>query len=105
RSELNDALREGGRSDAGGVGTRTRRLLIVCEVALSLVLLMGAGVMLRTLAALRHVDPGFDPRNVLTMSISLPGTRYQTPAQTSAFFDDALQRIRALPGAQDAAAI
>ena len=105
RTDLNDALKEGGRTDAGTPGIRTRRLLIVCEVALSLVLLMGAGVMLRSLLALRHIDAGFDPRNVLTMSVSLPSSRYKTPARTSAFFDTALQRIRALPGVQAAGAI
>jgi predicted permease len=105
RADLNDALKEGGRSDAGRVGMRTRRLLIVCEVALSLVLLAGAGVMIRSLLALRHVDAGFDPRQVLTLELSLPKTRYATPAQTTAFFDGALQRIRALPGVQAAAAI
>jgi len=105
RADLNDALKDGGRSDAGTSGIRTRRLLIVCEVALSLVLLMGAGVMLRSLFALRHVDAGFDPRNVLTLRISLPETRYRTPAQISAFFGGALLRIRALPGVQAAGAI
>ena len=105
RTDLNDALKEGGRSDAGSVGLRTRRLLIVCEVALSLVLLTGAGVMIRSLLALQHVDAGFDPRNVLTMSIALPETRYKSPSQRSAFFDAALQRIRALPGVQDAAVV
>ena len=105
RTDLNDALKEGGRSDAGGVGLRTRRLLIVCEVALSVVLLMGAGVMIRSLLALRSVDAGFDPRNVLTMQVALPETRYKTPAQTTAFFDGALQRLRALPGVQEAASI
>jgi putative ABC transport system permease protein len=74
-------------------------------VALSLVLLMGAGVMLRTLSALRHVDAGFDPHNVLTMQINLPETRYNSPARVSAFFDDALRRIRALPAVESAAAV
>jgi predicted permease len=104
RSDLSAALKEGGRND-GAVGIRTRRGLIVCEVALSLVLLMGAAVMLRSLLALRNVDAGFDPHNVLTMSVSLPETRYSTPAQTSGFFDATLQRIRALPGVQAAGAI
>jgi putative ABC transport system permease protein len=63
RTDLNDALKEGGRSD-GATGIKTRRLLIVCEVALSLVLLMGAGVMLRILVALRSVDAGYDPHDV-----------------------------------------
>ena len=104
RTDFNDALKEGGRSD-GAVGIRTRRLLIVCEVTLSVVLLMGAGVMLRSLSALRHVEAGFDPRNVLTMQVALPQARYQTPALTTAFFDSALQRIRGLPGVEAAAAI
>jgi putative ABC transport system permease protein len=104
RLDLNDALKEGGRHD-GAVGLRTRRALIVCEVALSLVLLMGAGVMLRSLVALRSVDAGFDPRNVLTMHVALPETRYKTPAQISAFFDTALERLRALPGVEAAGAV
>jgi predicted permease len=102
RADLNDALKEGGRHD-GAVGIRTRRLLIVCEVALSVVLLMGAGVMLRSLFALRSVDAGFDPRNLLTMSVSLPRAKYTTPAQISTFFDTAVDRIRALPGVAAAA--
>ena len=97
RSDLNDAVKDGGRSD-GAIGVGTRRMLIVCEVALSLVLLMGAGVMVQSLLALRHVDTGFDPNNVLTMRVRLVEARYPTAAQRSAFFEAALQRIRALPG-------
>ena len=104
RSDLNDALNEGGRGE-GAIGVGTRRLLIVCEVALSLMLLMGAGVMIQSLLALRHVDTGFDPNNVLTMRVRLVVTRYPTPAQRSAFFEAALQRIRALPGVEAAGAI
>jgi putative ABC transport system permease protein len=104
RTSLNDALKEGGRND-GAVGIRTRRVLIVCEVALSLVLLMAAGVMLRSLAALRQVDAGFNPHGLLTMHVALPATRYKTPAQVSSFFDTALERIRALPGVQAAGAV
>ena len=104
RSDLNEALKEGGRND-GAVGIRTRRLLIVCEVALSVVLLMGAGVMVRSLLALRNVDTGFNPEGVLTLQVGLPETRYRTAAQISTFFDTALQRIRALPGVQAAGAI
>ncbi len=104
RADLNDALKEGGRNDSA-VGVRTRRLLIVSEVALSVVLLMGAGVMLRSLMALRNVDAGFNPQNVLTLRVSLPDTRYDTPAKFLAFFDSALERIRALPGVQMAGGI
>jgi predicted permease len=101
---LSGALKEGGRSD-GAIGVGTRRLLIVCEVALSLVLLMGAGVMIQSLLALRHGDTGFDPNNVLKMDVRLVDTRYPSPAQRSSFFDAALQRIRALPGVEAAGTI
>src|SRR5438093_7114590 len=104
RSDLHDALKEGGRGD-GAIGVGTRRVLIVCEVALSLVLLMGAGVMVQSLLALRHVDTGFDPNNVLTLDVRLVGRRYPTLAQRSAFFDAVLQRIRALPGVEAAGTI
>jgi len=105
RADLNDALKEGGRSDAGSVGVRTRRLLIVCEVALSVMLLMGAGLMIRTLSALRSVEAGYDPANVLTMTTRLPETRYKTPAQVSAYYQAALDKVRALPGVESAGAI
>jgi predicted permease len=104
RTDLNDGLREGGRND-GTLGVGTRRVLIVCEVALTLVLLMGAGVMIRSILALRHGSIGFDPNNVLTMDVTLVRTRYQTPARRSSFFDAALQRIRALPGVEAAGTI
>jgi putative ABC transport system permease protein len=104
RSDLNDALKEGGRSE-GAVGVRTRRVLIVCEVALSLMLLMGAGVMVQSLLALRYGDTGFDPESVLTMELTLVERRYATPAQRASFFDAALQRIRALPGVEAAGTI
>jgi putative ABC transport system permease protein len=101
RTDLNETLKEGGR-ESGTVGIKTRRMLIVCEVALSVTLLMAAGVMLRSLFALRSVDAGFDPRNVLTLRIVLPEARYKTPAELTAFHDSALQRLRALPGVQSA---
>jgi putative ABC transport system permease protein len=104
RSELTDALKEGERGDSA-LGIRTRRLLVVCEVALSVVLLMGAAVMLRSLVALRTVDAGFDSQGVLTMRVSLADTRYPKPAQRTAFFDTALERLRALPGVTAAGAI
>src|SRR5438876_2253993 len=104
RSDLNAALQEGRRSD-GAIGVGTRRLLIVCEVALSLLLLTGAGLMIESLLALRYDDTGFDPNNVLTMRVRLVGARYPSPAQRSSFFDAALQRIRALPGVEAAGTI
>jgi putative ABC transport system permease protein len=104
RSDLNAALKEGGRSN-GAIGVGTRRVLIVCEVALSVVLLMGAGVMIQSLLALRHSNTGFDPNNVLSMKVTLVKARYPTSAQRSSFFDTALQRIRALPGVDSAGSI
>ena len=104
RTDLNDALKEGGRGE-GAIGLRTRRVLIVCEVALSVVLLMSAGVMIRSLTALRSVDAGFSARNVLTLRVSVPPTRYAKPAEKSAFFRRALGRVRALPGIESAAAV
>ena len=94
---LTDALKEGGRGE-GAVGVRTRRLLVVGEVALSVVLLMGAAVTARSMLALRSVDVGFDPEGVLTMIVALPEARYAMPAQRSAFFDAAIAGMRALPG-------
>jgi putative ABC transport system permease protein len=104
RSDLNNALREGGRQD-GMVGLRTRHALVVCEVALSVVLLMGAAVMLRSLIALATVDAGFSAENVLTMRVSLPERRYPETARVRAYFDEAVRRLRALPGVQAAGAI
>jgi predicted permease len=104
RSDLNEALKEGGRSD-GAIGLGARRALIACEVALSLVLLMGAVVMIQSLLALRHGDTGFDPNQVLTMRVRLVDARYPSPAQRSSFFAAALQRIRALPGVEAAGTI
>lgn len=102
RTDLNDTLKEGGRSDPAGAGRLTRRILIVAEVALSLVLLMGAGVMLRSLHALRNVDAGFNPRGIVKMDINLPDARYTEPARRSAFYDTLVERVRAIPGVQNA---
>jgi putative ABC transport system permease protein len=101
---LTEALKEGGRGD-GAIGLRTRRLLVVGEVALSVVLLMGAAVMVRSLMAIRTIDAGFEPEGILTMNVSLPATRYRTDAQRSQFFAEALGRMRALPGVSAAGAV
>ena len=106
RADVNEALKQGqsrGSSDARGGGTR--RLLVVSEVALSLVLLIGAGLMIRSLWELRKVQPGFDPHNVLTMTVPLPRNRYSSPAGQVAFSQEVLTRIRALPGIDSAGVI
>jgi putative ABC transport system permease protein len=106
KTNLNDSLKQGlGRTDADSGGNRTRSVLVVSEVALSLVLLIGAGLMIRSLSRLRNVDPGLDSHNVLTMSFALSSTKYDKPVQQIAFYDQLLQRVRALPGVASAGAI
>ena len=106
KTNLNDSLKQGlGRTDADSSGHRTRSVLVISEVALSLVLLIGAGLMIRTFSRLRNVDPGLDPHNVLTMSFSLSSTKYDKPIQQIAFYDQVLQRVRSLPGVAAAGAI
>ncbi|HKG95978.1 MAG TPA: ABC transporter permease, partial [Gemmatimonadaceae bacterium] len=101
------ALREGGGrgSTAGGRRTRMRGVLVASEFALALVLLVGAGLMARSFAALRGIDPGFDARNVLTMEVSVAGSPQAAPVRRAAFYQDVLRSLRALPGVESAAAI
>jgi putative ABC transport system permease protein len=100
RLNLNDALKEGGKG-AGGQGTRSRRLrsaLVVAEVALALVLLVSAGLLVKSFARLRKIDAGFNTENVLTMVVRLPDGKYKEEQQMVAFFRQATERIGALPG-------
>ncbi len=106
RTDLNEAMKEGlGRTDTDAGGNQTRSALVVSEVALALVLLIGAGLMIRSLWRLQRVDPGLDPHNVLTLTARVPDTRFPGPRQQGAFFDQVLQRVRALPGVESAGAI
>ncbi|HZU23007.1 MAG TPA: ABC transporter permease [Terriglobales bacterium] len=105
KGDPNDALKQGGRSGVAGTGKNTRNMLVVAEVALSLVLLVAAGLMVRTLWNLRSVDPGFDPSHVLTMSLGVTQSDYKTPAEEVAFVNEVLRRVRALPGVQSAGTI
>jgi putative ABC transport system permease protein len=103
---LNEALKSGlGRTDADTAGNRTRQVLVVCEVALSLILLAGAGLMIRSVWNLRQVNPGFDPHNLLTMTLPVSATRFAGPAEEISFLDQVMARIRALPGVESAGAI
>src|SRR5262245_54004586 len=104
RTDLNETLKEGGRSSGGASHNRFRGLLVVSEVALALVLLVGAGLMLRSFVRLMSVDPGLDAQNVLTMDIRLLRNKYQPPQQ-AVFFQQLLERLRALPGVQSAGAV
>jgi predicted permease len=104
RTNPNDALKQGmGRTSAAPTERRVRDALVVCEVALALVLLAGAGLLLRTLMHLRTVDAGFDPRNLLTMSVALPREQGRG-GERLAFVDETLRRVRVLPGVESAAA-
>jgi len=103
RPELTEALKEGGRSST--VGTRRNRLrngLVIAEVALALVLLSGAGLLIKSFARLQNVNPGFNPRNALTFEVSLPKIQYPDDASVVRFNNEAQRRIAALPGVQAA---
>lgn len=104
RPNLNTALKEGGRLASGGTH-RLRSSLVVFEVALSLMLLVGAGLAVRSFLSLLRTSPGFDPENVLTMSLVLPAARYKDEPQRAAFYRDLVERVKALPGIQSAAAV
>ncbi|HKP85675.1 MAG TPA: ABC transporter permease, partial [Blastocatellia bacterium] len=101
---LNESLKEGGRSAMEGFRQRRlRNLLVVAEIALSLVLLVSAGLMIKSFLKLQNVNPGFNAANILTMQLSLPRTKYTNPAQTAAFYKELLNKVEALPGAKSAA--
>jgi predicted permease len=105
RVDLNETLKEGGRS--GGAFGRshhlTRKLLVVSEVALSLVLLIGAGLLIRSYQRVVNAHPGFDPHNVHAMRVSLPAAKYTTPESIVAFFRQVSERLNRLPGIESVA--
>jgi putative ABC transport system permease protein len=104
KPDFNEALKEGGRGSTEGLSrNRVRSLLVVVEVALSLVLLIGAGLMIKSFYQLLNVNPGFEPDHVLTASFSLPPVKYPGAEQQAAFFQQLVERVRALPGVQSAA--
>lgn len=106
RTNLNDVLKEAGR---GGSDTskrlRLRNVLVVSEFALSLVLLIGAGLMIKSLLRLQEVKPGFDSNNLLTMRIALPSTKYEKFDQSHAFFEQLFDRLEARPDVKSVGAI
>jgi putative ABC transport system permease protein len=103
KTSLHGALKEAARGSSGGGGRRARGLLVVSEIALSLTLLVGAGLLLRSLTQMLRVSAGFDPAQVLTMKISVVGQKYNDEKNLRQFFIETLQRLRALPGVQSAA--
>ena len=103
--KLQQFLKEGGRTSTAGFGRRRlRHALVVSEIALALMLLVGAGLLVRSFIRLLQVDPGFTPDNVLSLQVFI-WDKYQTPQQRTAFFDEAFARLSALPGVQAVGAV
>ena len=98
RLNLTSILKEGGRTSAPGAGQRLRSALVVTEIALAVVLLVGAGLLMKSLLRLLQTDPGFNPENVLTMTVVVPPDKYQQPNLQIGFQDQLRDRVSALPG-------
>ena len=106
KGDVNEALKQGlGRMDADSGSSITRSALVSVEVALSIVLLIGAGLMLRSLWSLQNTNPGFDAHKVLTMALEIPKNQFTKPAEEHEFLTQVLQRIRALPGVESAGGV
>jgi putative ABC transport system permease protein len=103
RTDLNESLKDGMRESSGGIKrNRTRSALVITEIALSLILLVGATLLFQSLRRVLAVSPGFEPDNVLTADVSVSTDKYPERAQRAAFYREALERIRALPGVESA---
>jgi putative ABC transport system permease protein len=106
RPEVNEALKESGRIAGHGAGRgRVRNLLVVSQVALTLVLLIGAGLLLKSFSRILHVNPGFNSDNLLTLEYRLPRNKYPEPHQQWAFHHRVVERVQSLPGVRSAAVI
>jgi putative ABC transport system permease protein len=105
KTNVSGAMKEGSRSSTGRAPQRLRGVFVVSEVALTLVLLVGAGLMLRSFAQMRAAKPGYDPHNVLTVRVALSDQQYATPEKQVAFFDRVLRESQSLPGVISAAAV
>jgi putative ABC transport system permease protein len=104
KCNLYTSLKEGGRASASPKGRRLRNALVVSEVALSLMLLAGAGLLIKSFWRLQHVDTGFTAERLLTMRLFPPESNYPDDLRVAAFYEDLLLRVRSLPGVKDAAA-
>jgi putative ABC transport system permease protein len=102
RPDLNEALRDGVRGTSGPARSRARAALVVAEVALALVLLIGAGLLIRSFANVRGLNPGFLPENLLTLRMDLPEKKYGDLGARSAFYREILDRVGGIPGVRDA---
>jgi predicted permease len=106
RVDLNETLKEGGRrASDGGSRASVRRLLVISEMGLALMLLISGGLMIRSFLRLLYIEPGFNPRQVLTMTVSLAGSEHSTEAKRAAFFNELMGRVESIPGVQSASAI
>jgi len=105
KTDLTESLKEGGRGSTEGSRRNTMRgALVIIEVAIAVVLLAGAGLLIQSLLRLQHVNPGFNPKNVLSFSLGLPEVKYSTQKQID-FFNEIISRIESLPGVQAASAV
>ena len=104
RPDLVGALKEGARGSRGRGATRARNVLVIAEVALAVVLLAGAGLLLRSFARLQDVELGFRPQQAVTFRLSLPDAQYKEDPQVSAFVDRLMERVERLPGVTSAGA-
>jgi hypothetical protein len=104
RVNVNQTLRDESRGSSAGHGrSQLGNTLVIGQVALSLLLLIAAGLLLKSFRELLNVDPGFDASNVLSMNVSLPTVKYSKPQQQIAFFDEVLRRVESVPGVRSAA--
>jgi putative ABC transport system permease protein len=104
RPNLNNALKEGGRQGAGGA-SKLRSSFVVAEIALSMILLVGAGLLVRSFLSLYKINPGFNPDKLMTMQLVLPYAKYKDDSQRVAFFTDLVQKAQTVPGVQSAAVV
>jgi putative ABC transport system permease protein len=106
KPDLNEALKEGGGKSQGGARSkRLREILVVSEVALAVVLMVGAGLLVRSFNNLQRIDPGFNAENVFTARVALVQSKYPEGAQQKAFFEQLLERVKTLPGVESAAIV
>jgi putative ABC transport system permease protein len=104
RREVGAALKEGGRTGTDRRSGRVRTVLAIAELAIALVLLVGASLLIRSFLALSHEDPGFAREGVLTLRLQLPAAKYREPARVAAFHEQLIERLAALPGVESSAA-
>ncbi len=105
RPDLNEVLKEGGRSMASGARHRLRTVLVTTEIAMAVVLLVGAGLMMKSLLKLLETNIGFNPENVLTMAVNLPAAKYTDAGKQVSFYDQLNDRVQSLPGVTGAGTV